>query len=272
MQKIDLYQNLLNNFNLDDYKKADLQVIFSTILPYTTQQNADGSTTYIESNKQLTEDWKKYEILRKEQNITLIKEWHQVQETKYMDFWLNLIYHLVGGDGITSVDDVKKLYDAGFRSMQLVYESDNALAHCYKSTEGGLTEVGKDIVQRMDKNKMIIDTANMNHQSMVDVYKYTKKPIMNSHTSVGNIKDEFLDIIAQSNGIIWLNNKEANIDEHIKQIQYIRDRIGDDNIASWSWPVDKLASLEQKIIEVFWAKFAQRFFRENAYRFIMETL
>jgi membrane dipeptidase len=126
-----------------------------------------------------------------------------------MDFGLNLIYHLAGGDGIRSVDDVQKLYTAGVRSLQLIYESDNALAHCYKSAEGGLTELGKDVVQWMDKNKMIIDTANMNHQSMVDVYKYTKKPIMNSHTNIlstyqdaRNVRDEFLDLIAQSNGII----------------------------------------------------------------------
>lgn len=320
MQKIDLYQNIIHSFLEDttkfntqqatkdnagwlpEYKKADLQVMFAIIQPYTKKINPDGSILYTQSNKELSEYWKAYEKLRKENNIILIKEWRQVGDTKYMDFGLNFIYHLAGGDGIKSVDDLQKIYDAGFRSIQLVFQTDNALAHCYKTPEGGLTELGKDVIVWMDKHKMIIDTANMNYQSMADVYKYTKKPIMNSHTNLlstykdgKNITDDFLQLIFQSNGIIGLSlssaaisgtDEWATIDNYLDQIQYVRDKIGDDNVALWSWyhnftfkqlitwyeAVGSLALLEQKMTERFWYKFTYRFFWENPYRFIMETL
>jgi len=94
--------------------------------------------------------------------------------------------------------------------MQIVREYDNKLAHCHRNKKNeGLTERGKKAIQRMDENNIIIDTANMNYQSMMDVYTFNKKPIINSHTNIKalfdysrNVTDDFLDVIGDSYGII----------------------------------------------------------------------
>ena len=46
---------------------------------------------------------------------------------------------------------------------------------------------------------MIVDTAHMNHQSMMDVIRIAKKPVLNSHSNLKhfcahtrNVEDEFL--------------------------------------------------------------------------------
>jgi microsomal dipeptidase-like Zn-dependent dipeptidase len=59
---------------------------------------------------------------------------------------------------------------------------------------------------------MIIDVANMNNQSMIETYRYSKRPIINSHTAVlslhqdqRNVSDEFLDWINPTDGLIGLS-------------------------------------------------------------------
>jgi membrane dipeptidase len=52
---------------------------------------------------------------------------------------------------------------------------------------------------------MIVDTAHMNHQSMMDVVHYSTKPILNSHSNIRtlhdhtrNVEDEFIDALEKN--------------------------------------------------------------------------
>lgn len=323
MQKIDLHQDLIQSFKNDleafsnyqpnkstistnagglpSYQKCDLQVIFASVWPYKVKKEGE-KTLVLNSNKELAEQYQLYEKMRKDNDIYLLKSAKELADTKYIDFRLNFIYHLKWSDSIKSIEHVEKLYKAGFRSLQFVWEFDNKLAHCHRSPEGGLTEFGIDVVEYMDKHNMIIDTANMNWESMSDVYKYTKKPIMNSHTNLKtlynhsrNVTDEFLDLILQSDGLIGLSlesvcmsgtDNGASIDDYLDQIQYVIDRIWEDHVSlgsgyhglyfqkiiTWLETVDDITLLEEKTIERFGAKFATKFFWENTYRFLMQTL
>jgi len=94
---------------------------------------------------------------------------------------------------------------------------------------------------------MVIDTANMNYQSMIETYQFTKKPIMNSHTNVlalyqhsRNVTDDFLELIQRSEGMIGLSltsnymaspEQTATIDNYLAQIKYVKERVGDDHVA-----------------------------------------
>ena len=326
MQKIDLHQDIALSFANDisqfktqelwvathsrnawwfaDYKKADLQVAFTSIWPYTISQNPDNPWQSIVKydNNQISFYWQKHEQLRKENNVKLILNAKDMTDTKFMDFGLNFVYHLKWWDGITGTDYIDKLYQAGIRSIQLVWEFDNKLANCNRTPNGWISEFSKDIISYMDQKRMIIDTANMNHDSMTDVYKYTKNPIMNSHTNIKtlynhsrNVSDDFLELVARDEWIIglslqsdfiWRPETTATIDEYMDQIQYVRDHVSDDQIAFGSWyhgiyhtkivkwleNIEYLTVLEEKMVERFGYKFTYKFFRENAYRFIMQTL
>jgi len=182
-----------------------------------------------------------------------------------------------------------------------VWEFDNAFAHCHRSPEGGITDTGYDVLQYLDQNKMIIDTANMNYPSMVQAYQFTKKPIMNSHTNIlalhqhsRNVADDFLDLVDISSGLIGLsltsqymrNDVVASLDDYMAQIRYVKDRIGNDNVAIGTGyhsvyfsqlvtgmeNLSSLTVLEKRVIDEFGYKFAGMFFWENAYRFLVETV
>lgn len=327
MQKIDLHQDIILSFANDvskfktqelwvastsrnawwmaDYKKADLQVVFASIWPYSiVKDEANPWKSIVQyDNAQIINYWQQYEQMRKENDIGLILWPKDITGTKFMDFKLNFVYHLKGWDGIVSTDYIDKLYQAWIRSVQIVWEFDNKLAMSNKNPNGWwISDFCKDIVNYMDQKRMIIDTANMNNQSMLDIYKYTKNPIMNSHTNIKslfdhsrNVTDEFLDYVARDEWIIGLSiqsdfigapDKIATIDQYMEQIQYVRDHVSDDQIAfgsgyhgiyhtklvQWLENIEFLTLLEQKMTERFGYKFTYRFFWENAYRFVMQTL
>jgi len=326
MQKIDLHQDLISSFadnissfqqkieiipegstnhgGFQNYKDADLQITRASIRPYIIESDKNNPNKKIikYSNKKLIQDRKNYEQLRKENNIHIILNSEDLEHTKYLDYKLNLIYQLKWADGIQTIDDFKKLQKAGIRSVQPVREFNNKIANCHRSPQWWLTEFWKEILEYLDQNKIIIDTANMNHQSMIETYQFTRKPIMNSHTNVlalhqnsRNVTDEFLELIQKSEWLIWLsitseyitwNEKIATIHDYIAQIKYVKERVGDDHIAFGSnyhgiyfkkvvqglENISSLSSLEQEVVNNFWYKFATKFFRENAYRFIAQTL
>jgi len=326
MQKIDLHQDLISSFSVDikafsdkvdiisewntnagwlpNYKKADLQIVRAATWPYEIIPDPNNPQKKLlrYSNHKLIADWKAYENLRKQHWVYLIQDSQTLENTKYVDFRLNLVYHLKGMDGIKKIEDIEKLKNAGYRSFQPVWEFNNSVAHCHRSKKWGLTEFGLDTIDYLDKNKLIIDTANMNYESMIATYQFTKKPIINSHTNVlwlynhsRNVTDEFLLLVRQSEGLIWLsltslymtgNERPATLDDYIEQIRYVKDRVWDQHVAFGSGyhslyfkqlvrgteNISSLLDLEKRVAEEFGYKFASLFFWENAYRLLMQTI
>lgn len=76
---------------------------------------------------------------------------------------------------------------------------------------GTLTTLGKQIIQILEDNKIIIDTAHMNEKSFYEFLKITKNPIFNSHTAFyeifkhnRNLKNWQIEEIIKSGGFIGL--------------------------------------------------------------------
>ena len=83
----------------------------------------------------------------------------------------------------------------------------------------GLTNFGKQVVQRMNQLGMMIDVSHAGDQTFWDVIAITTKPIIASHSSVyslvqhrRNLKDEQIKAIAKNGGVIQLNFNPGFID------------------------------------------------------------
>ncbi len=83
----------------------------------------------------------------------------------------------------------------------------------------GLTEFGKQVVQRMNQLGMMIDVSHAGDQTFWDVIAITTKPIIASHSSVyslvphrRNLKDEQIKAIAKNGGVIQVNFNPGFID------------------------------------------------------------
>ncbi|MFQ5604292.1 MAG: dipeptidase [bacterium] len=73
----------------------------------------------------------------------------------------------------------------------------------------GLTAFGKDLVQKMNELGMIIDLAHVNHPGVLDACKFSRKPVVVTHTGVKavhdfprNINDEAICAVAETGGVV----------------------------------------------------------------------
>lgn len=95
----------------------------------------------------------------------------------------------------------------------------------------GLTDFGKQVVQRMNQLGMLIDVSHAGDQTFWDVIKFTSKPIIASHSSVyslvphrRNLKDDQIKAIAKNAGVIQINFNPGFIDSSFdkKEIAFLK--------------------------------------------------
>lgn len=129
------------------------------------------------------------------------------------------------------IDNLDNFYVRGVRYMTLTWNNSTSwatsaadeTARSKSSASGGetlgdstrkkgLTDFGKKIVERMNDLGMLIDVSHSGEQTFWDVIKFTKKPVIASHSCVWalcphrrNLKDDQIKAIAKNGGVIHLN-------------------------------------------------------------------
>jgi len=118
------------------------------------------------------------------------------------------------------------LYNRGARYMTLTWNNStdwatSALDETFKKdlSHKGLTEFGKQVVNRMNQLGMMVDVSHVGEQTFWDVLQITTKPVIASHSSVynlcnhqRNLKDDQIKAIAKNAGVIQVNFNPPFID------------------------------------------------------------
>jgi membrane dipeptidase len=82
-----------------------------------------------------------------------------------------------------SVDDVNLFYGLGQRVSQLTYNSRNLIGNgCTERSDGGLSNFGLAIVERMNEVGMAVDVAHAGERTTLDTFDVSKKPVIISHS------------------------------------------------------------------------------------------
>ena len=199
--------------------------------------------------------------------------------------------HNLEGD----VDNLQRLFDAGYRMAGLTHFFDNRLAGSMHGIEkGGLTPFGRDIVTRMESLGMIVDLAHLSPAAVDEVLDMVTRPVVVSHGGVKalcpnnrNLTDAQLRRIAETGGIIGIGYwpgavcglEPARI---AAAIRHVRDLVGIDYVALGSdydgtvevaFDTSRLALVTQALID---AEFSESEIRQvlggNALRVFRETL
>jgi membrane dipeptidase len=143
---------------------------------------------------------------------------------------------MIGIEGGHMIEnDLNKLdsfYKRGVRYMTLTWnktlpwassakdESRNTVPNAKK----GLSDLGKQIVKRMNDLGMMIDISHLGEQSFWDVMSTTTEPVIASHSCVyklcpvyRNLKDEQIKAIAKNGGIVMINFYPGFLDSNWKR-------------------------------------------------------
>ena len=159
-----------------------------------------------------------------------------------------LLGMLLGTEGSHALDgdlnNIKRLFDSGFRMMSLQHFFDNKLGGSLHGESGeGLTAFGREAVQQMQSLGIMLDVSHSSEQLVQDVLAVSRQPLLVSHTgfyghcpSPRNISDDLMQQIAAKGGLIAVGYWDGaicspNASEIAKAVKYGIELVGIEHIA-----------------------------------------
>ncbi len=140
--------------------------------------------------------------------------------------------------------NVEVMYQAGIRMMAPVHFFDNKLGgSAHGVSKGGLTEFGRQVIQRMEEKHMLVDLAHASPQLIDDILAIATRPLIVSHTgvkgtcdNVRNLSDAHLRRIAAGGGLVGIALFEPAVcgtdaRATARAMRYAVDLIGVDHVA-----------------------------------------
>ena len=134
----------------------------------------------------------------------------------------------------------------GVRMVGLVHSLRNQLADGVtdRRTGGGLSELGVQAVEELDRLSMIIDVSHINDEGFWDVLDHTENPVIASHSNSRavclhprNMTDEMILALAENGGVMAMNfapsfvhPEKATLQRVVDHIDHIVDLVGPDHV------------------------------------------
>lgn len=167
------------------------------------------------------------------------------------------ILHFEGAEAIdTKLDALEVFYQAGLRSLGLVWSRPNAFACGVPFKFGhspnigpGLSDAGRALVRACNQLGIMIDLSHLNEQGFWDVAELSTAPLVATHSnahaispSTRNLTDVQLDAIRDSNGMVGVNfhvgflsaNDDHGADVTLSvvadHVDYLVERLGVDRV------------------------------------------
>jgi membrane dipeptidase len=167
------------------------------------------------------------------------------------------IFHIEGAEAIdTSFESLEVLYQAGLRSLGIVWSRQNAFGSGVPfsfprspDTGDGLSPKGKALVKRCNELGIMIDLSHITEKGFWDVAALSNKPLVATHSnahalspSPRNLTDAQLKAVRDSDGMVGLNfavgflradgqaNPDTPLDVLVKHIDYLVDQLGIDKV------------------------------------------
>jgi membrane dipeptidase len=168
------------------------------------------------------------------------------------------ILHLEGAEPLApDLSDLETWYARGLRSIGLVWSRANAFAEgvpfrfpSSPDTGPGLTTAGRELVRRCNDLGIVVDVSHLNEAGFWDVARVSSHPLIATHSnahalcaSTRNLTDAQLDAIGASGGVVGVNFAVSFVredggqvaatplEEIVRHVAYIADRIGSDHVA-----------------------------------------
>lgn len=141
------------------------------------------------------------------------------------------------------LENLQKVYDAGYRVMGLTHFFDNEVGGSSAGIDQrGLTAFGRDVIVKMNQMDITIDLAHASNELIKDVLELTTKPIVVSHTGVKgtyesprNLSDDQLRAIAAKGGVVGIGFWDGAVGspqttDIVKAMRHAVDIIGIDHV------------------------------------------
>lgn len=121
---------------------------------------------------------------------------------------------IFGAQNCSPIEDeiglVEVMRRQGLMIMQLTYNNQSLLATgCYEENDNGLTRMGKQVIEEMNRVGMIIDMSHSAERSTLDTIEHSSRPICISHANpsffhaaLRNKSTDLLRTLGESGGLL----------------------------------------------------------------------
>lgn len=157
--------------------------------------------------------------------IGIVKSWEDIEANRKAGRMSALLTLEEGGVCQGELAYLRDFYRLGARMMTLTWNFQNELASPNRiirspegpvrfapDTEHGLTPRGIEFVQEMERLGMIIDVSHLGDAGIWDVFRYTTKPFVASHSNARslashprNLTDDMIRALAERGGVAGIN-------------------------------------------------------------------
>jgi membrane dipeptidase len=174
---------------------------------------------------------------------------------------------MVGGD----LDRLAQMKKDGVMTVQLTYNNGNLAGDgSLEPRNGGLTKLGKATIDRIEKERLLLDLSHGGARTMAEAAAYAKRPLVISHTGARaladhprNTSDETIKAVADKGGVVGVYFMPfLTLDSHPKgsdlvaHIEHVANVAGEDHVGLGSdngvLPQDTGPEATRKLNE--WAK------------------
>ncbi len=148
------------------------------------------------------------------------------------------------------INRLQTLCDEGVRLITLTWNHENCIGYPNSKDEvimqKGLKPFGVEVVEKMNELGMIIDVSHLSDGGFWDVLKYSKKPVVASHSNARrlcehprNLSDEMIKALANKGGVAGINlypyfiNKsgKATVEDIADHVRHMYQTGGEDFVA-----------------------------------------
>jgi microsomal dipeptidase-like Zn-dependent dipeptidase len=178
-----------------------------------------------------------------EHDMMLVKSVEDIRRAK-AEGKLAVVFNSQGADyAIEDLGMMEKVKSRGLLISGFTYNNDSALAGGGSTQESGVTDLGKQWVEEMNRLNLVVDCSHASNQTCIDAAAHSTKPIIASHSPAyglnqinRNITDEAMKAIGESGGAVcttgvglFLNAEgDASPEAFAKHVHYTGDLIGRD--------------------------------------------
>lgn len=167
------------------------------------------------------------------------------------------VLHIEGAEAIDpDFQMLDVMHEAGLRSLGPVWSRPNIFGHGvpfrFPSTPDigpGLTDLGRELVRRCNRLKVMIDLSHLNEKGFWDVAGLTDAPLVASHSNAHtisphsrNLTDKQLAAIRESGGLVGVNfatsfiredgrrDMNTSLDQLVRHVDHLIVHVGVDGV------------------------------------------
>jgi len=192
--------------------------------------------------------WSRF--LRSRQDLRLVLKAADIEAAK-RDGQIGIVHSFQGTQAFgTDLDLVEAYHALGLRMVQLTYNRQDYVGYgCETEVDGGLSRFGKDLVRRLNENRIIVDCTHTGYQTTMDALSLTTRPAVFSHSnsaalfpSKRNIFDDQAKAAAATGGLIGVTAvpqlvvpasgraARPSLDDFVAHIDHFVSLVGADHV------------------------------------------